>query len=138
MDTPQGVYKIKGAFADVHKTNFFEGDCPIEEANTSKPKTTMKLKDWMYIVDTGGDGRRFSYLTGETASGKQEHYMENSNSERYRQFHEAKVYIQGLSIFFFVKVGGRFSFGVVLGTIMRGVGLLFLGGTGRPYQINAR
>ena len=97
----------------------------------------MKLKDWMYIADTGGDGRKFSYLTGETASGKQEHYMENSNSERYRPFHEAKVYIQGLSIFLYVKVGGRFCFGVVLGTIMRGVGLLFFGATGRQSQINA-
>ena len=63
VDTPQGVYKIKGAFADVHKTNFFKGYSPTEEANTSKPKPTMKLKDWMCIADTGGDGRKFSYLT---------------------------------------------------------------------------
>ena len=98
----------------------------------------MKLKDWMYIADTGGDGRKFSYLTGEKASGKQEHYMENSNSERYRPFHEAKVYIQGLSIFLYVKVGGRFCFGIVLGTIMRGVGLLLLGASRRQSQINAR
>ena len=37
----------------MHETNFFKGDSPIEEANTSKHKPIITSKGRMYIVDSG-------------------------------------------------------------------------------------
>ena len=65
----QNLYKVKGAFADVHKTTFFKGHTPIEDANTSKPKPIIQSKDRMYIVDSGASlrmmVRKFFLSTGK-------------------------------------------------------------------------
>ena len=49
----KALYKIKDAFADVQKTQFFTGHPPVEEANAFKPKAIIKSKVRMYVVDSG-------------------------------------------------------------------------------------
>ena len=44
---------MKGDYAYVHSTKFFKCCAPVDEASTSKPKTIIKSKDRMYIVDSG-------------------------------------------------------------------------------------
>ena len=82
---------IKGAYKDVHSTNFFKHCCPTKDkthASTSKPE--RKSKDPMYIVDSGAS----LYLMGESRLDPRDRKQQENNwrpgdpkRERYRPLH---------------------------------------------------
>ena len=105
----KSLYKNQGAHADVHTTNFFKGYSPIDESSTSKPKSIIKSKERMYIVDRGASLHVMGASCAPQETAKP--YEQTNNdfevqtaSGIVRSAQEARVYIQEFGTHFYVKL----------------------------------
>ena len=116
------LYKIKGPYQDV-KSTFFKGYSPDEEeANASTSTTIMKSQDRMHTVDSVAS----SHVMGLTSLVRKDEKTIRKKKQRtgwnckiVRSTTEAETYIQELGTHVLREFGGRFSFGIVVGSAMR-------------------
>ena len=140
--TTQRLYKIIGSYTDVYSTIFFKRYSPTkEQANISKAKPTIKSNDRMYIVDSGASlllmGKVPSMPRKENIRNIKDYWKIQTANGIVRSTKEAKVHIQKLGTYLYVKLVEDFPSALSLGRLCDEFGYSY-SWTRRKPQIDER